>query len=72
MVESTTQAKLCENPILVSVDEIEKANKESAGEEVQTKETYTTPPQFILMQSTLPIVVYQSKETTTSTVSALM
>ena len=72
LVESTTQAKLCENLVLVSVDEIEKIDKVSIGEEVQTKETSTIPPQFTFVQPSLPIVVYQRKESATSTVSALM
>ena len=34
LVESTTQEKLCEHHVLVSVDEIEKANKAFAREEI--------------------------------------
>ena len=34
LVESTTEAILCKNIVLVSVDEIEKAKKVSLGEEV--------------------------------------
>lgn len=71
LVESTTQAKLCENPILVSVDEIEKANKIFAREEEQKQVTPTAPPQFSIIQPTLPLVVYQRKETDTPTISTM-
>ncbi len=37
-----------------------------------TQETSTTPPQSTMVQATLPIVVYQRKETTTSTISTLV
>lgn len=57
---------------MMSVDEIEKVDKASVGEKVQTQETSTTPPQFTMIPTTLLIVVYQRKETTTSTISTLV
>ena len=71
LVEFTTQANLCENPILVSIGEIEKEDKLSIGEEVYKKITPLAPPPCIMIQPTLSAVVYQRKETTTSTISTL-
>ena len=61
LIESTTQAKLCEHHVLVSIDEIEKVDKASIREVTQTQVTSTTPPQFTLIQPTLPIVVIKEK-----------
>lgn len=72
LIESTTQEKLCENPILVSVEEIENTNKEFVGEEIKTQETSTTPPQSTMIQPPLPLVVYQRKEPSMTNISKLV
>ena len=71
LVGSTTQAKLCENPVLVSIVEIEKTNKVYAGEEVHQQITPSAPPQFTMIQPTLPLVVYQRKEIATPIISTM-
>ena len=44
--QSTLQEKLCDNPILVSVDEIHKIVTDTTREEVNTQEPPTITPQF--------------------------
>ena len=61
LVKSTTKAKLCSHPILVSVDEIKKAELEPIGEKNQ--ELSSAPPQSIEVQPTMLMVVYQREDT---------
>lgn len=72
LVKSTNQEKLCENLVLVSVDEIEKADKAFVGEEKKTPETSTPLPQSTMVQPPLPIVVYHRKEKEISTDSTIV
>lgn len=49
--QSTLQAKLCDNPILVSVDELQKSMTNTTREEVKTQEPPTITPQVTSVQS---------------------
>lgn len=70
--QSTLQTKLCDNPVLISVDEIKKSESMTAGEEVKTQETITITPQVTSVQPSPPLVVYQRKEIESGTVSTPM
>lgn len=75
LVDSTTKEKLCSHPILVNVDEIEKAKLASTKEKAQELSIPPPPPlppQSTKVQPIIPIVVYQRKETISSHVSTLV
>ena len=60
LLDTTTKVELCSHPILLSLDELEKVEKTFLEE---GKHGITQIPQFINVKPTMPIVVYQRKET---------
>ena len=63
LIDSTTTTKLCNHPILVRVDDIEKEKLASGGEKSQ--ETSIVAPQSIEAKFVFPIIVYQVKNVVT-------
>ena len=61
LTNSTTKAQLCSHAMLVSLDEIEKAQLAFVGE--KPKALSISPTQSLEVQPTLCMVVYQRKDT---------